>query len=70
MIFDATHLAVADHYANVECAIAFLVDLYHDDVDIGDPIIFNQVLDRYNLNEDGFESEVNYIIQQVRRRIQ
>ena len=65
MIFDATHLAVADHYANVDRAIRFLVDLHKDDVDISDERIFYQVLDKYNLLDDGFTVEENYIIKEV-----
>ena len=63
------NMAIAEHYQNVDNAIAYLVDLWKDDVDIGDREIFNKVMARYGLNDDGFESEHEYIIQEVARRI-
>lgn len=63
------NFAVMQHYENVEKAIKYLIDLYYDDVDIEDLEVFNAVLKRYGLYEDGFESEVEYIIQEVTKRI-
>jgi len=63
------NFAIAEHYANVESAINYLVDLYYDDVDIADANIFNQVMQKYDLNDDGFESEREYIIQEVSNRL-
>ena len=63
------NMAIAEHYQNVYNAIAYLIDLWKDDVDIGDESIFNKVMERYGLNDDGFESERDYIIQEVSRRM-
>ena len=60
---------IGQHYESVDLAINKLVDLYHDDFDIADPAIFNATLARYGLYGDGFESEVQYIIEQVGKRI-
>ena len=63
------NLAIAEHYQNVENIIHYLIDLYYDDVDISDQEIFNAVLKKYNLSDDGFESEIQYIIEEVNRRL-
>ena len=47
------NLAIAEHYQNVENAIHYLLDLHYDDVDIFDQEIFNAVLRKYNLLDDG-----------------
>lgn len=62
-------MAVKEHYEARELAIKKLVDMYNDDYDIEDRKIFNAVLDRYGLLEDGFSSEEEYIIKEVARRI-
>ena len=62
-------MAIAQHYNNVDNAISYLVDLWNDDVDITDAAIFENVLRRYGLLDDGFESEAEYIAQEVQRRI-
>ena len=62
-------IAVKHHYSSVELAINKLVDLYNDDYDIGNRELFNSVLARYGLLDDGFCSEEAYIIQEVKRRI-
>lgn len=69
MNFHVFNMAIAEHYQNVDNAIAYLVDLWKDDVDIADREIFNKVMARYSLNDDGFESERDYIIQEVSKRI-
>lgn len=63
------NLAIAEHYQNVENAIHYLLDLHYDDVDIFDQEIFNAVLRKYNLLDDGFESEAQYIIEEVNKRL-
>lgn len=63
------NIAIAEHYENVDNAINYLVDLYLDDVEIDDATIFNAVMARYGLLDDGFESEQKYIIQEVEKRI-
>lgn len=60
---------IGQHYEAVDLAINKLVDLYHDDFDIEDRCIFDSVLARYGLLDDGFESEEKYIIEKVRERI-
>lgn len=62
-------MAIANHHQNCELAIDKLIDMYHDNYDISDRDIFNSVLARYGLLGDGFESEEDYIIQEVVRRI-
>ena len=63
------NIAIAEHYENVDNAINYLVDLYLDDVEIDDVTVFNAVMARYGLLDDGFESEYKYIIQEVEKRI-
>jgi hypothetical protein len=62
-------MAIAEHYEARDLAIRKLIDLHNDDYDISDREIFNSVLARYGLLEDGFCSEEDYIIQEVGRRI-
>jgi len=69
MNFNPLNIAIAQHYENVEKAINYLVDLYYDDVDIADKKIFDEVMKQYGLLDDGFESEQEYIIQQVSKKI-
>ena len=63
------NFAIAEHYSNVEGAINYLVGLYEDDVDVSDPFIIDGVMKRYGLDRDGFESERQYIIREVQKRI-
>ncbi len=60
---------IGHHYEAVSGAIDRLVEMYEDDIDIGDREVFNSVLARYGLLEDGFCSEEDYIIAQVTQRI-
>ena len=60
---------IGHHYEAVSGAIDRLVDMYNDDIDIGDRQIFNSVLKHYGLLDDGFCSEEAYIIEEVKRRI-
>lgn len=69
MNFNILNMAIAEHYEKVDNAINYLIDLYYDDCDITNPILFNQVMARYGLNDDGFESEREYIMQEIKRRI-
>ena len=69
MNFNILNPAIAEHYKAVDLAIKRLVDMHNDDYDIGDREIFNSVLARYGLLEDGFCSEEAYIIQEVSKRI-
>ena len=64
-----TDLAIAQHYEIRDLVINKLVDMYFDDYDIDDREIFDSVLARYGLLDDGFESEEEYIIKEVNRRI-
>lgn len=66
---NAFNFAIADHYEKVDGAINYLIGLAHDDVDINDPEIFRFVLRKYNLLDDGFESEAEYIIEEVNKRL-
>ena len=69
MNFNPFNMAIAQHYENVDNAINYLVGLWDDDVDIREANVFYSVLERYGLNDDGFESEVAYIKDEVNRRI-
>jgi 2-hydroxychromene-2-carboxylate isomerase len=69
MSFNVLNMAIAQHFENVDSAINYLVGLYKDDVDITDKNVFNKVMRRYGLNDDGFESERDYIMSEVKRRI-
>ena len=62
-------MAYQQHIEARDLAIKQLISLYRTGVDIGDREIFNSVLARYGLFKDGFESEAEYIIQEVSRRI-
>jgi hypothetical protein len=66
---DPFNFAIADHYERVGCAIEYLIDLQHDDIDICDKEIFNSVMKKYQLDDDGFESERDYILTEALRRI-
>ena len=63
------NMAIAQHYQNVDNAIAYLIDLWRDDVDITDERVFLKVMARYGLNDDGFESEHDYIKSEIQRRL-
>ena len=69
MSFNVLNMAIAQHFENVDSAINYLVGLHKDDVDITDKNVFNKVMRRYGLNDDGFESERDYIMSEVKRRI-
>jgi 2-hydroxychromene-2-carboxylate isomerase len=69
MSINIFNIAIAEHYENVDNAIAYLSDLYNDDVDIFDAEVFNAVMKRYGLLDDGFESEQEYIIKQLKERL-
>ena len=60
---------IGQHYEARDLAIRKLVDLYYDYYDIGDRSLFNSVLARYGLLDDGFNSEEDYIIEQVNKEI-
>jgi hypothetical protein len=63
------NFAIAEHYSNVEGAINYLVGLYEDDVDVFDPFVIDGVMRRYGLTTDGFASERQHIVEEVRKRI-
>ena len=69
MNFTPFNMAIAQHYENVDNAIAYLIDLWRDDVDITDERVFLKVMARYGLNDDGFESEHEFIKSEIKRRI-
>ena len=60
---------IGQHYEARDQAIDELVAKYKQGVDIGDRNIFNSILNKHGLLDDGFESEEEYIIQEVNRRI-
>ena len=62
-------LAIAQHYQARDAAIKHLVRAYRDGVDIGDRRNFETILDLYDLRTDGFESEEEYIIQEVSKQL-
>lgn len=62
-------MAITEHYQARDLAIRKLIDMYYDDYDIEDEDLFNSVLARYGLLNDGFESEKEYIIKTIQRRI-
>ena len=69
MNFDTLNPAIAEHYQARDLAIRKLIDMYYDDYDITDKELFNSVLARYGLLEDGFCSEEAYIIKEIEKRI-
>lgn len=62
-------VAYKQHIEARDLAIERLISLYRSGIDINDKEIFNATLARYGLRRDGFESEEQYIIQEVLRRI-
>jgi hypothetical protein len=60
---------IAQHYEARDLAIKRLVSMYEDDYDIADREVFNSVLETYGLLNDGFESEEEYIVKEVGRRL-
>ena len=66
---NASSFAIAQHYEARDLAIKRLIEMYHDDIDIADPQIFYAVLKNYNLPDDGFLEELDYIINEVERGI-
>ena len=69
MNFKILNPAVAQHYSSVDLAIRKLVDMYEDDYDIFNETLINSVLARYGLLDDGFCSEREHIIEEVKKRI-
>ena len=64
-VSQAQELAIKQHYEAREMVIKRLVDMHTDDYDITDRAICEKVMERYGLLNDGFASEINYIIEQV-----
>ena len=62
-------LAIAQHYQMRDAAIKHLVRLAKEGYDTNDLRTFNTVLDLYNLRSDGFESEADYIKQEVAKQL-
>lgn len=60
---------IGQHYEARDLAIEELFALYKKGVDIEDAEIFYAVLDKHGLTEDGFESEEETIITELRRKI-
>ena len=60
---------IGQHYENRDKAIAKLVQLYREHVDIGHPDVFNAVLAEFDLGADGFPDEDEYIIEEVRKEL-
>ena len=69
MNYNILNAAIAQHYEARDLAIEHLVALYKEGYDIEDPVLFNAALRRYGLLKDGFDSETEYIIAEVARRI-
>lgn len=65
----AMNFAIAQHYEDLDGVINYLVDLFNDDIDPFDTVVFDRVMHHYGLDDDGFESEIDYIIQEVSKRI-
>ena len=62
-------MAIAEHYEARDLAIRKLIDMHNDDYDIEDEKIFNAVLKRYGLLDDGFCSEKEYIKKAIFKEI-
>lgn len=60
---------IGQHVEARDLAIKRLVEMYNNGIDIGDRDIFNSVLARYGLLNNGFCSEEEYIIDAVNRRL-
>lgn len=69
MNYNILNTAIAQHYEARDRAIECLVSLYKEGYDIEDIALFNSVLERHGLRKDGFDSETEYIITEVTRRI-
>ena len=67
--YNPASFIIAQHYESVEGAVNYLVDLYFDDVDINDPDILKEVLERYGLDDDGFELEITNFVNMVNREL-
>lgn len=68
-INDPNSMAIAEHYQARDLAIRRLVDLHNDNFDITDPQLLKSVFARYGLLHDGFNSEMDYVMKEVERRI-
>jgi hypothetical protein len=62
-------MAIAEHYQARDLAIKRLVDLHNDNFDITDQQLLKSVFARYGLLQDGFESEIEYVLREVERRV-
>ena len=62
-------MAYKQHIEARDLAIERLVSLSRTGIDIGDKEIFISVLARHGLLSDGFESDIEYIVQEVKRRV-
>ena len=69
MNFDVVNPAIAEHYQARDLAIRKLIEMHRDGYDITNRDIFNSVLARYGLLNDGFCSEEKYIIEAIRKGI-
>lgn len=66
---NAASFAIAQHHANIENAIAYIIDLYDDDIEVlNDTEIFRSVIKKYNLT-NMTASEEEYIISAVEAAI-
>lgn len=61
---DTFSLEIMQRDQNIQCCIAYLLDLYKDDVDINDAAVQNKVLRNYNLS-DATAAELEYISTQL-----
>ena len=66
---NSMELAIAQHYKAHDAAINHLVRLAKEVYNTNDPRTFNTVLDLYDLRSDGFESEADYIKQEVAKQL-
>ena len=63
--------AIAQHYEARDRVVQRLVYLYKDDFDINDNDLFYTVLDQCGFSRDGFDfqSDIDYIVKEVNKRI-
>ena len=65
---NVTSYMIAQQQQNIDNAIAYLVDLWFDDVDIREEEIFYSVLKKYKLTNIS-SADFDHIVQQVNMKI-
>lgn len=69
MNYDILNMAIAEHYEARDRAIKRLISLHKEGLDIENEEILERVLASCGLRADGFLSEKDSILQEVKRRI-